>query len=161
MRSFSFVLESQQVSTSAQRRQERQVGSQHKTVRGTCLHQLTEGAKDGRVASEQIRHFLLPAQSSDSQLPVPCSSKTALLQQGRWACGTSVTLPRKGTNSGTHASLIAQLAVRPVQHHSTMPGHDQRTRSRGSLVTQACFTQGIACSLVHSQQQEFLQDTST
>lgn len=51
-----------QVSTSVRRRQERQVGSQNNTVRRTCLHQLTEGAKQGRVASEQIRHFPLPAQ---------------------------------------------------------------------------------------------------
>lgn len=63
MKNFSFALQSQQVSTSVQRRQDRRAGSQNNTVRGTCLHQLTEGAKQGRVASEQIRHFLLPAQT--------------------------------------------------------------------------------------------------
>lgn len=77
MRCLSFILQNQQGSTSAQRRKKKEVGSQL----SIHLHQLTEGAKQRRMSSEQTRHFLLPVQRLQIQFPMQV--KLHLYRKGR------------------------------------------------------------------------------
>jgi len=83
--------------------------------------------------------------SSESRLALPHPGKTALPQQGRRACSTSAALPGRSSSSQTPAPARPHSWPSTLCH--TAPQHPG-TRSRGSPVTQACFTQGIACSPV-------------